>query len=72
MFPKDTVQSHLPDPAWLEHWLDNQIKFDSQWESKVINTILTKLSNLFGRNFANTKELNHYRKEVGTVAAATS
>lgn len=64
MFPNDTVQSHLPDPAWLEHWLDSQIKFDKTWEAKVINTVLTKLSNLFGVSFSSTKELNHYRKSL--------
>ena len=36
MFPNDTVQSRLPDPAWLERWLDEQIKFDSQWEDKIV------------------------------------
>ena len=64
LFPLDTIQSHLPDPAWLERWLDEQIHFDAPWEGKVVNTILTKLSNLFGRSFENTKELNRYRKEV--------
>ena len=64
MFPEDTIQSHLPDPAWLERWLDEQIHFDGQWEVKVVNTILTKLSNLFGRSLTNTKELNRYRKEI--------
>ncbi|MDR3391527.1 MAG: ferritin-like domain-containing protein [Sulfuriferula sp.] len=70
MFPNDTVQSHLPDPAWLEIWLDQQIRFDAPWEAKVVNTILTKLSNLFGVSFASTKELNRYRKEVGQAAIA--
>lgn len=69
LFPNDTVQSRIPDPAWLEHWLDNQIRFDGIWEAKVVNTILTKLSNLFDRNFANTKDLNRYRKEVGQAVA---
>ena len=64
LFPEDTIQSHLPDPAWLEYWLDEQIRFDAPWEGKVVNTILTKLSNLFGRSLANTKELNRYRKEI--------
>ena len=31
LFPNDTVQSRLPDPQWLEHWLDRQIKFDRDW-----------------------------------------
>lgn len=72
MFPNDTVQSHLPDPAWLEIWLDQQIRFDAPWEAKVVNTILTKLSNLFGVSFASTKELNRYRKEVGQAAIAVA
>src|SRR5919107_751117 len=25
LFPRDTVQSRLPDPEWLQHWLDSQI-----------------------------------------------
>ncbi len=72
LFPNDTVQSQLPDPAWLEHWLDTQIQFDKTWENKVITTILTKLSNLFGVPIANTKELNRYRKELNqqTIPAA--
>jgi hypothetical protein len=32
MFPRVTIQSRLPDPEWLEHWLDTQINFDSVWE----------------------------------------
>ena len=27
LFPNDTVQSRLPEPGWLEHWLDTQIRF---------------------------------------------
>ena len=42
--PRDTVQSRLPDPAWLEHWLDKQIQFDSVWENKVVERILHNLS----------------------------
>ena len=37
LFPRDTVQSRLPDPAWLEHWLDRQIQFDGEWEKRVID-----------------------------------
>jgi len=36
LFPRDTVQSRLPDPEWLERWLDQQIKFDEVWETKVV------------------------------------
>jgi hypothetical protein len=71
LFPRDTVQSRLPDPAWLEHWLDRQIQFDAQWESKVVERILHNLSLLFERSFASVQELNRYRKEVsGRLAPA--
>lgn len=70
-FPRDTVQSRLPDPDWLERWLDEQIQFDSSWEAKVVNTILVKLSNLFGQSFDGIKDLNRYRKQV-TPPAVTA
>ncbi|MDA8328881.1 MAG: ferritin-like domain-containing protein [Betaproteobacteria bacterium] len=70
LFPNDTVQSQLPDPSWLEHWLDTQIRFDKTWETKVITTILTKLSNLFGVPVTNTKELNLYRKVLNQEVEA--
>ncbi len=40
LFPNDTVQSRLPDPGWLERWLDEQIRFDKEWETKVVDRIL--------------------------------
>jgi len=64
LFPNDTVQSRLPDPEWLEHWLDSQIKFDSEWEKKVVDRILHNMSLLFERTFETVQELNRYRKEV--------
>ncbi|AKJ69284.1 ferritin [Pandoraea thiooxydans] len=64
MFPNDTVQSKLPDPAWLEHWLDEQIKFDDGWEKKVVDRILHNLSLLFERSFSTAQDLNRYRKEI--------
>ena len=64
LFPRDTVQSRLPDPEWLERWLDNQIKFDGEWEKKVVDRILHNMSLLFERTFSNVQELNRYRKEV--------
>jgi hypothetical protein len=64
MFPNDTVQSHLPDPEWLERWLDEQIRFGKEWEAKVVGMILTNLSLLFNRTIANVQELNRYRKEL--------
>ncbi len=65
MFPNDTVQSRTPDPGWLEHWLDQQIKFDAGWENKVVERILHNLSLLFERSFETVQDLNRYRKELG-------
>ena len=65
LFPRDTVQSRLPDPAWLEAWLDKQIQFDALWETKVVERILHNLSLLFERSFDSVQALNRYRKEVG-------
>ncbi len=64
LFPNDTVQSRLPDPAWLERWLDHQIKFDDLWETKVIDRILHNLSLLLERSFQTVQDLNRYRKEL--------
>ncbi len=63
-FPNDTVQSRLPDPAWLERWLDGQIRFDIEWEKRVSAMILRNLSSLFGQSFASAQELNRYRKSL--------
>lgn len=64
LFPNDTVQSRLPDPEWLERWLDEQIKFDGVWEKKVVDRILHNMSLLFERTFDTVQELNRFRKEV--------
>lgn len=64
LFPNDTIQSRLPDPEWLEHWLDRQIKFNNEWEQKVINRILHNISLLFEKTFSTVQELNRYRKEL--------
>jgi len=64
LFPNDTIQSRLPDPEWLERWLDGQIKFDEIWEKKVVDRILHNLSLLFDRSFATVQDLNRYRKEI--------
>ena len=70
LFPRDTVQSRLPDPAWLEQWLDKQIQFDAAWEGKVVERILHNLSLLMERSFASVQELNRYRKELTQSLAA--
>ncbi len=64
LFPNDTVQSRLPEPGWLEKWLDDQIKFDKGWEKKVADRILHNLSLLFDESFNNVKELNLFRKKI--------
>ncbi len=64
LFPNDTVQSKLPDPSWLERWLDQQIQFDKEWEGKVVKMILLNLGQLFGRSFATLGELNQFRKSL--------
>jgi hypothetical protein len=64
LFPNDTVQSRLPDPEWLEHWLDTQIQFDKVWENRVVNGILKQLSSLFERSFETSTDLNRFRKEI--------
>ena len=64
MFPNDTVQSKLPEPGWLERWLDNQIVFDKDWEHKVSTRILHNLSLLMDSSFKTVQDLNRYRKEL--------
>ena len=64
LFPNDTIQSRLPDPEWLEHWLDNQINFDKSWETKVVDRILHNMELLFDKKFLTVQDLNKYRKEV--------
>lgn len=64
MYPKDTIQSHLPDPEWLEHWLNEQIQFDAACENKVVHSILSNLSSLLGQTFANAQQLNRFRKQL--------
>jgi hypothetical protein len=58
------VQSRLPNPEWLEHWLDKQINFDATWETKVSDRILHNMSLLMDRSFKTVQELNRYRKEL--------
>ena len=64
LFPNDTVQARLPNPDWLEHWLDKQIDFDAVWENKVVERILHNMSLLMERSFGTVQELNKYRKEL--------
>ncbi len=72
LFPNDTVQSRLPEPGWLENWLDTQIRFDDVWEQKVATRILHILSKLMGRTFDTVKDLSRYRKEVSSLVSANN
>jgi len=67
LFPNDTVQSRLPDPEWLEHWLDEQIRFDEDCERRVTGGILRNLSSLFEQTFETVQDLNRYRRTLRTV-----
>ena len=64
-----TVQSKLPDPEWLERWLDQQIRFDKTWEAKVVASILRNLAVLYHRTIDTVQDLNRYRKELAPKAA---
>ena len=67
LYPKDTVQSRLPDPDWLQRWLDVQIGFDAQWEKKVMDMILLNLSRLFDRPIRTLQELSRFRREMASA-----
>ena len=69
LYPRDTVQSRLPDPEWLEHWLDSQIRFDRDWEKKVSDMILLNLSKLFGVELRSLQDLSRYRRALAKKAA---
>ncbi|MDB5869663.1 MAG: hypothetical protein JWP96_1995 [Polaromonas sp.] len=71
LFPRDTIQSRLPDPEWLAHWLDTQIKFDAAWETRVVDRILHNLGLLLEQPFKTVQQLNHYRKTLGRQMAAS-
>ena len=69
LFPRDTIQSRVPNPEWLAHWLDTQIKFDATWENKVVERILHNMSLLLHRSFETVQDLNKYRKELARELA---
>jgi len=72
MYPEDTVQSKLPEPGWLEYWLDQQIHFDKVWEEKVSSRILHNMSVLMEMPFATVQDLNRYRKSLASPAVAVA
>jgi len=72
LFPRDTVQSRLPDPGWLDRWLGDQIRFDAACERRVTSAILRNLSQLLGHDFATVRELGRYRKSLASAACAVA
>jgi hypothetical protein len=68
LFPRDTVQSRLPDPGWLDRWLDDQIRFDASCEERVVRAILANLSTLLEEPVHTVRELSRYRKAHATLA----
>jgi len=67
LFPNDTIQSKLPDPEWLERWLDEQIQFNREWEQRVSRMILKNLSLLFGQPLETVQQLNRFRKSLAVA-----
>jgi hypothetical protein len=72
LFPNDTVQSRLPDPGWLDRWLDEQIRFDATCEERVVRAILRSLSALFGETFASVRDLSRFRKATAAHDGAVA
>jgi hypothetical protein len=69
LFPADTVQSRLPDPGWLERWLDEQIRFDRTCEQRVVRAMLRSLSALLGEPFETVRDLSRYRRAHAAAGA---
>ncbi|MFT3914342.1 MAG: acyl-ACP desaturase [Anaeromyxobacteraceae bacterium] len=71
LYPDDTVQSRLPDPGWLDRWLDEQIRFDAACEERVSRAILRSLSALLGEDFETVRDLSRFRRRgrAGAVEA---
>src|SRR5512144_2406549 len=70
LYPFDTVQSRLPDPGWLERWLDGQIRFDAECERRVVRTLLRSLGALLGEEFATVRDLGRTRRALAGAQAA--
>jgi hypothetical protein len=68
LFPRDTVQSRLPDPGWLDRWLGKQIRFDDECERRVVGAILRNLSVLLGQPFETVRDLSRYRRTMAAAA----
>ncbi|KVO03119.1 ferritin [Burkholderia ubonensis] len=64
LFPNDTVNGRLPDPEWLGQWLDGEIRFTGDWETKVERGILSNLSALLDEQFETPHALRKYQKSL--------
>jgi hypothetical protein len=64
LYPNDTVNARLPDPAWLSTWLDHEIKFSQEWEARVERGILGNLSTLFATPIADARDLRRFRDSL--------
>ncbi|MGA7179675.1 MAG: acyl-ACP desaturase [Thiobacillaceae bacterium] len=72
LFPLDTVQSRLPEPEWLERWLEEQINFTDEHERRVISILLSKLATLLGVTLPDVKTLRQYRRDLARQLQATA
>lgn len=68
LFPNDTVNGRLPDPSWLQAWLSEEIHFDTTWERKVEQGILSNLSGLLSSNFSDSHSLRAFHKQLSRTA----
>lgn len=67
LYPNDTVNGRLPDPAWVEEWLNSEIRFDRSWEKKVEDAILMNFSSAFGEDFGSPHDLRRFSKKLKTT-----
>lgn len=69
LYPRDTVNSRLPDPEWLERWLAEEIHFDAAWERRVEAGVLGNLSSLLGAPLKDSHDLRRLRRSRLAAAA---
>lgn len=72
LFPNDTVQSRVPDPDWMERWVNQQMNFDESCEARVVHGILRNLSTMFDQTFNSAQELNMYLRTLRSEKRAAS
>jgi hypothetical protein len=67
LYPKDRVQDRVPEPGWIEHWLNEQIRFDKEWQQRVIDRILNSLSLILNVKLESVRDLQQYRKQLAAA-----